>query len=162
MGVLRKIGREKILVLGGTGFVGRHVCEKLIRAGLQVTVPARHSPHAKAVATLPGLTVLGASGHDPAALLAMVHGREAVVNLVTVLQGNEAAFDKAHLRLPDKLARACQVGGVRRLMRRSALVERALGILVPAAQAQGYGQTGPGSRYASPGRPSGSRTGLMA
>jgi len=48
------------------------------------------------------------------------------------------------------------------LMRRSALVERALGILVPAAQAQGYGQTGPGSRYASPGRPSGSRTDLMA
>ena len=48
------------------------------------------------------------------------------------------------------------------LMRRSALVERTLGILVPAARAQGYGHTGPGSRYASPGRPSGSRTGLLA
>jgi len=125
-------------------------------------VPARHSPHAKAVATLPGLTVLGASVRDPAALQAPAHGHEAVVNLVAILQGNEAAFDKAHVRLPDKLARACQAGGARRLMRRSALVERALGILVPAARAQGYGQTGPGIRYASPGRPSGSRTGLMA
>jgi len=125
-------------------------------------VPARHSPHAKAVATLPGLTVLGASVHDPAALQAPAHGHEAVVNLVAILQGNEAAFDNAHVRLPDKLARACQAGGARRLMRRSALVERALGILVPAARAQGYGQTGPGIRYASPGRPSGSRTGLMA
>jgi NADH dehydrogenase len=112
---------QKILVLGGTGFVGRHVCEKLIRAGLQVTVPTRHRPHAKAIATLPGLTVLEASVHDPAALQALVHGHDAVVNLVAILQGNEAAFDKAHVQLPEKIARACQAGGVRRLVHVSAL-----------------------------------------
>ena len=32
---------KNILVLGGTGFVGRHVCEKLHRAGL-----AHHRAHA--------------------------------------------------------------------------------------------------------------------
>ena len=112
---------QKILILGGTGFVGRHVCEKLIRAGLQVTVPTRHRPHAKAIATLPGLTVLEASVHDPAALQALVHGHDAVVNLVAILQGNEAAFDKAHVQLPEKIARACQAGGVRRLVHVSAL-----------------------------------------
>jgi uncharacterized protein YbjT (DUF2867 family) len=112
---------QKILILGGTGFVGRHVCEKLIRAGLQVTVPTRHRPHAKAIATLPGLTVLEASVHDPAALQALVDGHDAVVNLVAILQGNEAAFDKAHVQLPEKIARACQAGGVRRLVHVSAL-----------------------------------------
>ena len=112
---------QKILILGGTGFVGRHICEKLIRAGLQVTVPTRHRPHAKAIATLPGLTVLEANVHDPAALQALMGGHDAVVNLVAILQGNEAAFDKAHVQLPEKIARACQAGGVRRLVHVSAL-----------------------------------------
>ncbi|MBS0303276.1 MAG: NAD-dependent epimerase/dehydratase family protein, partial [Proteobacteria bacterium] len=32
---------SKILVLGGSGFVGRHLIERLQRAGAQVTVPTR-------------------------------------------------------------------------------------------------------------------------
>ncbi|MBP9736911.1 MAG: NAD-dependent epimerase/dehydratase family protein, partial [Rhodoferax sp.] len=32
---------KKIIVLGGTGFVGAHVCEKLVRAGWQLTLPTR-------------------------------------------------------------------------------------------------------------------------
>jgi nucleoside-diphosphate-sugar epimerase len=43
---------KKILVLGGTGFVGRHVCEKLVSAGRQVTVPTRQRPNANAIAVL--------------------------------------------------------------------------------------------------------------
>ena len=44
---------KKVLVLGGTGFVGRHVCEHLNRLGVRATVPTRHPEHAKAVQTLP-------------------------------------------------------------------------------------------------------------
>jgi hypothetical protein len=43
---------KRILVLGGSGFVGRHVCEKLAQLNCRVTVPTRHygprqvGPHA--------------------------------------------------------------------------------------------------------------------
>lgn len=112
---------KKILVLGGTGFVGRHLCEKLVSAGHQVTVPTRQRPHASAIAMLPTLTVLEASIHDAATLQGLVDGHDAVVNLVAILQGNEAAFDKAHVQLADKIARACQASGARRLVHVSAL-----------------------------------------
>jgi NADH dehydrogenase len=70
---------------------------------------------------LPTLTVLEANIHDAGALQALVHGHDSVVNLVAILQGNEAAFDKAHVQLADKIVRACQAGGVRRLVHVSAL-----------------------------------------
>ena len=44
---------KNILVLGGTGFVGRHVCEKLQRADGCVTGPTRRAANASAVQHLP-------------------------------------------------------------------------------------------------------------
>ena len=52
---------RRILVLGGTGFVGRQVCEQLARLGWQVTVPTRRAVNAAAIQNLPGLTVVEAS-----------------------------------------------------------------------------------------------------
>ena len=53
----------RILVLGGTGFVGRQVCEQLARLGWRITVPTRRSVNAEAIQHLPGLTVVEASVH---------------------------------------------------------------------------------------------------
>lgn len=49
---------KKIIVLGGTGFVGTHVCEKLIREDWQVTVLTRRLSNAEKIQHLPGLTVI--------------------------------------------------------------------------------------------------------
>ena len=59
---------KKIIVLGGTGFVGTHVCEKLIREDWQVTVLTRRLSNAEKIQHLPGLTVLEVDVHDEAAL----------------------------------------------------------------------------------------------
>ena len=112
---------SKVLVLGGTGFVGRHVCEKLQRAGWSVTVPTRRAVNAAAVQHLPRLTVIEADVHDPAALARLLPGHDAVVNLVAILHGSEAAFERTHVELPRKIAAACQASGVRRLVHVSAL-----------------------------------------
>lgn len=112
---------NNILVLGGTGFVGAHVCEKLVRQGYHVTVPTRRRNNARNVMHLPGLTVLEANVHNEAALTRLVAGHDAVVNLVAILHGNAAAFDKVHVNLPQKLARACLANGVRRVVHISAL-----------------------------------------
>lgn len=112
---------QRILVLGGTGFVGRHVCEKLARLQCRVTVPTRHYDNGKSVLTLPWVDVVVANVHDEAALTELVRGHDAVVNLIAILHGNQDAFTHVHAALPRKLLRACQAGGVRRVVHVSAL-----------------------------------------
>ncbi|MDG5975600.1 NAD-dependent epimerase/dehydratase [Hydrogenophaga taeniospiralis CCUG 15921] len=112
---------KNILVLGGTGFVGRHVCEKLQRADGCVTVPTRRAANASAVQHLPRLTVIEADVHDEAQLARLLPGHDAVINLVAILHGSEAAFERTHVALPATLARACAATGVRRVVHVSAL-----------------------------------------
>ena len=112
---------EKVLVLGGTGFVGRHVCEKLARLNLRVTVPTRRRNNAQSIQLLPMVDVLEVNIHDPAALAALVAGHDAVVNLVAILHGDEAAFERTHVALPTSLVAACKQAGVKRIVHISAL-----------------------------------------
>lgn len=116
-----------VLVLGGSGFVGRHVCEHLVRAGHRLTVATRRASHAAAVQTLPGLTVREADVHDEASLARLVTGHDAVVNLIAILHGNEARFERVHVQLPARIARAMQAAGVKRLVHVSALGANAQG-----------------------------------
>jgi NADH dehydrogenase len=111
---------KNILVLGGSGFVGRHVCEALNRAGVHTTVPTRRLP-ARSVQMLPMVSVVQADVHDPAQLAALLPGHDAVINLIAILHGSEAQFDKAHVQLPTLLAKACLAAGVKRLVHISAL-----------------------------------------
>lgn len=111
---------KNVLVLGGTGFVGRHVCEALNRAGIYMTVATRRLP-ARAVQMLPFVTVVQADVHNPQALAALVRGHDAVVNLVAILHGDQASFDKVHVQLPRQIAHACVQAGVRRMLHVSAL-----------------------------------------
>lgn len=112
---------KRVLVLGGTGFVGRHVCEKLQREGWSATVPTRRAINAAAVQHLPRLTVVEANVHDEASLARLLPGHDAVVNLIAILHGSDAAFSRAHVDLPARIASACQTSGVRRLVHVSAL-----------------------------------------
>lgn len=112
---------QKILVLGGTGFVGRHVCEALTRAGLRVTVATRRAKHAAVVQTLPGLEVLEADVHQEADLARLLPGHDAVVNLVAILHGSKRQFQQVHVDLPAKLVRAMAAAQVQRLVHVSAL-----------------------------------------
>ncbi len=111
---------KNILVLGASGFVGRHVCEALNRAGLHITAPTRRLP-ARLVQMLPMVSVVQADVHDPAQLAALLPGHDAVINLVAILHGRAADFDKVHVQLPELLAQACMGAGVHRLVHISAL-----------------------------------------
>jgi uncharacterized protein YbjT (DUF2867 family) len=113
-----------LLILGGSGFVGRSLCEQLVRefgGAARLTVATRRLRAAQAVQSLPGLTVRQADVHDDAQLRGLLAGQDAVINLIAILQGSEAAFERAHVTLPRRLAAACQASGVRRLIHVSAL-----------------------------------------
>jgi uncharacterized protein YbjT (DUF2867 family) len=110
-----------VLLLGGAGFVGSHLCEKLARAGFTVTVLTRRRAHARAVQHLPGLSVVEGNVHDDATLARVVAGHDAVVNLVAILHGTQTAFEQVHVGLPRRVLQACAAHGVRQLVHVSAL-----------------------------------------
>lgn len=114
---------DNILVLGGTGFVGRAVCERLAERSSSgsITVPTRRPAHGDRVRSLPTVQVVQADVHDEAQLARLVARADAVIHLVAILHGSAAAFEQVHAELPRKLARACQAAGVRRLVHVSAL-----------------------------------------
>jgi NADH dehydrogenase len=111
----------RILVLGGSGFVGRQVCEQLARLGWYITVPTRRAVNAARVQSLPGLTVIEANVHQEADLARLMPGHDAVVNLVAVLHGNEDRFESVHVDLPGKITSAMKKAGLQRLVHISAL-----------------------------------------
>jgi NADH dehydrogenase len=115
---------ERILLLGGSGFVGRSVCEKLVErsggAG-QIVVPSRHPARAKHLQMLPNVQVAGADVHDDATLRRLVEGSDAVVQLIAILHGRPADFQRVHVDLPGRLGAMCARAGVRRLVHVSAL-----------------------------------------
>ena len=112
---------KKVLILGGTGFVGRHLCEKLAELPCRVTVVTRRRSNAQHLQMLPMLDIAELASMEGASLMPLLAAHDAVVNLVAILHGNEAAFEKAHVQLPLELARACDAAGQRRIVHISAL-----------------------------------------
>jgi NADH dehydrogenase len=114
---------KRVVVLGGTGFVGRAFAARCAGAGpqWQLVVPTRRLAHGDALRTVPRLELVAADVHDPAALGRLFAGAEAVVNLVAILHGNAAQFEAVHVELPRRIAAAMRATGLRRLVHVSAL-----------------------------------------
>ena len=114
---------SNVCVLGGSGFVGSHVVHLLSADGVNVTVPTRRRERAKQLILLPTVDVVEADIHDEAELAHLVHGMDAVINLVGVLHEARGArgFEQAHIELPRKVIAACEANGVRRYVHMSAL-----------------------------------------
>jgi uncharacterized protein YbjT (DUF2867 family) len=116
---------RNILILGATGFIGRSVCEKLVErsggADGRIRVATRRFIQARHLQLLPTVEIACGDVHDEAALARMLRDTDAVINLVGILHGSEAEFERVHVRLPARLAQACASAGVRRVVHVSAL-----------------------------------------
>ncbi len=113
---------QKICVLGGTGFVGRHLVARLANRGYQVKVLTRHPQRHRGIEVLPNTKLIEAGVHDSTVLLENFSGCDAVVNLVGVLhEYSGQSFRAVHAELPRKVVEACRAAGVKRLLHMSAL-----------------------------------------
>ena len=114
---------QKIVITGGTGFVGSSLCEHLAAqdAGCRLVVPTRRLANGRSLQVLPTVDLVQADVHDPQAMAAVLQGADALVHLVAILHGDDAAFDRVHVQLPRGLAAACAQAGVRRVVHVSAL-----------------------------------------
>ena len=113
---------DRILVLGGSGFVGRYVVARLVAEGRSVVVPTRNRERAKHLILLPTVEVLQADIHDPVTLERLAAGSTAMINLVGIInEARRGDFDRAHIELARKAVAACRVAGISRLLHMSAL-----------------------------------------
>ena len=111
-----------ILVLGGTGFVGRYVVDRLVATGDRVVVPTRRRDNARHLFVLPTVSVVEADVNHAAELRGLARGASAVINLVGILNETDGqTFRKAHVDLANHVIAACKAAGVRRLVQLSAL-----------------------------------------
>jgi len=110
---------DDVLVVGGSGFIGRHLVAALAARGIKVTVASRRRESAKHLILLPTVDVVEADVMAGGALERLVAGRQAVFNLVGTLHGPN--FSRVHFELPQALVNACRAAGVKRLLHVSAL-----------------------------------------
>ena len=112
----------KIVLLGGTGFVGRRLLHTLMRAGHEVRVLTRRRERHRDLLVLPRAWLVEGDVHNPAFLARECKGMDAAINLVGILHARAAdGFARVHAELPQKLATACAQVGVSRLLHMSAL-----------------------------------------
>jgi uncharacterized protein YbjT (DUF2867 family) len=109
---------KKVLLLGGSGFIGASVADQLSSRGYFVTVPTRLRERAKHLLILPTIDVVEADVHDANSLLALVKEHDAVINLIGILHGD---FEREHAEFPKLVAETCAKAKVSRLIHMSAL-----------------------------------------
>jgi NADH dehydrogenase len=117
---------SRICVVGGSGFIGRHIVSQLVERGDFVLVPTRRRERAKHLIMLPTVDVVQADVHDAGTLARLVARCDAVINLVGILQSRSGDpygpdFARVHVELPNKVIAACIKAGVPRLLHMSAL-----------------------------------------
>lgn len=117
---------QNVVVFGGAGFIGSHLVARLAAEGRRVTVVTRRIVKGHKLILLPTVEVVQADPFDPNALLRVLAGQDAAINLVGVLHSAPGvpygpAFARAHVELPAAIVRACEQTAVKRILHVSAL-----------------------------------------
>lgn len=113
---------KNICILGGAGFIGRHVVRELDLAGYPIKVLTRRRENARHLLPLPNVQVVECDILNDTALHDATKGCDAVINLVGILHpSRRTTFEAIHGDLPRRLAAICKDTGTRRLIQISAL-----------------------------------------
>ena len=116
--------RLSVGLLGGTGFIGRHLAARLVRDGHDVTVLTRNRERHRDLLVLPTLRLVEGDAHDLPTLHAAFGGCDAIVNLAGTVTGrgrHGAASQRANAGLATAALQACRSSGQRRYLQVSAL-----------------------------------------
>ena len=117
---------KRVVIVGGSGFIGSAIANRLCKEGVKVLIPTRRRSRAGHVLLLPNAEVVEGNVHDVALLARLFEGADAVVNTVGVLHSRPGKpygpdFARAHVELPQKIVAACRTAHVPKLIHISAL-----------------------------------------
>lgn len=107
----------RVLVAGGTGYVGAEVVASLASAGHSLRVLV----HASEPALPEAAEAVRGDVSDAASLEAAAAGCDAIVNMVAILEGPDAAFEAVNAGGPRNVVAAANTNGIRRVVHMSAL-----------------------------------------
>jgi uncharacterized protein YbjT (DUF2867 family) len=118
---------RNVTLIGGSGFLGRHLARALTERGIAATIPTRNRERAKSeLIVLPNVEVIAADVRSDADLERAIAGADAVFSLVGILHESvRGDFERVHTELPRRIADACRRTAVRRLVHVSALAASA-------------------------------------
>jgi uncharacterized protein YbjT (DUF2867 family) len=117
----------KVLVTGGTGFVGREIVRQLHNTGHQVHLLARNadSPATKEVAAQFGAKVHPGNVFDAESLWDACTGMEAVIHLVGIIgEAGDQTFENVHTRGTRNILYVAKDARLKRFLHMSALGTR--------------------------------------
>ena len=114
-----------VTVFGASGFIGRHVVQRLAAQGVQVRAAVRNPDAAlflKPMGDVGQITPVQANIRNEASVRAAIAGSDAVVNLVAVLyESGRQRFDALHVAGAETIAREAAAAGCTRLVHMSSL-----------------------------------------
>ncbi|MGB0810132.1 MAG: complex I NDUFA9 subunit family protein [Candidatus Puniceispirillaceae bacterium] len=116
---------KTITLIGGTGFVGRALAEKLLSADARVIVLARNAERAKRLKTggaIGQLTAVPGNALNDEDLLSVIAPADIVINLVGILApSGRQTFSALQAELPGRIARMATETGTASVVHVSAL-----------------------------------------
>ena len=110
-----------ITIFGGGGFIGRYVCEALLRTGARLRVAERHPRRAWFLQPLGGIGQVSIGAADlarPETIDRAVDGSDGVINLVGVFKGD---LETIHVEGAAKVAAAAKAAGAKAVVHVSAI-----------------------------------------
>jgi uncharacterized protein YbjT (DUF2867 family) len=110
----------KILVTGGTGFVGTAILHELRARDLDVRALVRSTRSAERVKAW-GIESAFGDVTDAASVLAAARGCTHVIHLVAIIRGRASAFERVMVGGTQNVIAAARTAGVQRLVQMSAL-----------------------------------------
>lgn len=114
-----------VTVFGGSGFIGRHVVQRLASQGVRVRVAVRDPESAlfcKPMGDVGQVTPVQANIRNAASVAAAIKGADAVVNLVGILdESGRQKFNAVQATGAATVAKAAAAAGVKKLVHMSAI-----------------------------------------
>jgi len=114
----------RITLLGGSGFVGRALVQRLAADGHDIVLLSRNLGQHYDRLVPPNVQLRELDVYDGGKLQTVFAGSDAVINLVGILNergDNGRGFQRAHVELSQRVIAACQATGIKRLLQISSL-----------------------------------------
>ncbi len=113
----------KIFIAGGTGFVGGHLVEELLKRGHELQLLS----HGDEVTEREGVSLIAGDVTEPEGYRQAMRECDAVINLVGIIRefpDRDVTFEKLHVQAAESMVSASQRAGVLRYIQMSALGTR--------------------------------------
>ncbi len=113
---------QKLILLGGSGFIGNQLAFALANKGSQVTIPCRRPHRHQALKVHPNIHLVEANVLDSEQLGQLCQRQNAAINLIGILHERRTNdFRAVHIEFIKSLVAACARNNIRRLLHISAL-----------------------------------------